>query len=103
MGSPRVKPAAINFVASGDNIVVASSTRPVSVQGVAFTVAGATNITFKNGSTAQSGAIQFTGAGASMTLPLSDLVYFFAVPGNDFIINSSQAVQVSGTLWYTSG
>lgn len=104
MPSLRAIPFPINFASSGDNIVIAAiAGRPLNVYGIAFTVAGATNITFKNGATAQSGAIQFTAAGGSMYLTQNDVVWYYADPGNNFIMNSSVAVQVSGTIWYTSG
>lgn len=105
MPSPKVRVAAINFAASGDNIVVpVFASGPISIAGIAFTVHAATNITFKNGSTAQSGAIELTNAGSAMTLPMNDgISWYWADPGNNFIMNSSNAVQVSGTIWYTNG
>lgn len=105
MAAPNVNIAVINFAASGDNIVIAAPTvGPINVAGIAFTVSGATNITFKNGaSIAQSGAIVFTANGSAMTLPLAPAPWYWATPGNAFIMNSSNAVQVSGTIWYTNG
>jgi hypothetical protein len=104
MPSPRAKIAVINFSTSGDQIIVALGAFPINVVGLAFTVGGATNMTFKNGATAQSGAIILTTAGSSMTLPIVEGgSWFYADPGNNFIMNSSGAVQVSGTLWYTNG
>ena len=104
MGAPRVKLAVVNFSSSGDNTVVtAASAGPINIVGIAFTVHAATNITFKNGGTAQSGAIELTGAGSALTLPVSDSPWYYADPGNNFVINSSNAVQVSGTVWYTNG
>ncbi len=69
-----------------------------------FTVTGATNITFKDtvgGSL--SGAIVLTGNGSSFTLPMSDEPWFQIQPGGNFVMNSSNAVTVDGTLWYTAG
>lgn len=104
MPSPRAKIAVINFSTSGDQIIVASSAFPINVVGLAFTVGGATNMTFKNGTTAQSGAIILTTSGSSMTLPIIEGgSWYYADPGNAIIMNSSGVVQVSGTLWYTNG
>ena len=104
MSAQRHKVAAINFSTSGDNTVIsAPASGGITVTGITFTVAGATNITFKNGTTAQSGAIQFTAAGGALTLMEWDRGYYFADAGNNFVMNSSNAVQVSGTIWYTQG
>lgn len=101
----RTKSAVINFSSSGDNTVIAlNSTLPIHVYGILFTVGGATNITFKAGSTSLSGALVFTGNGSSMTIQINmDEPYFSCAPGSAFIMNSSGAVQVSGTVYYTNG
>jgi hypothetical protein len=104
MASLRYKVAAINFSSSGDNTVItAPASGGITVVGITFTVAGGTNITFKNGTTAESGAIVFTGNGSSMTLMNHERGYYFADAGNNFVMNNSNAVQVSGTIWYTLG
>src|SRR6266704_1455429 len=98
--SQNCKTAAINFAASGDNTVIAAVTgAPITVFGFFFTVAGATNITFKDGSTALSGAVVFTGNGSAMTLQINDEPYFYCAPGDAFVMNNSNAVQVSGTVY----
>jgi hypothetical protein len=98
------KSAAINFSSSGDNTVVAAQTiGPVNVYGLFFTVAGATNIVFKDGSTALSGAVVLTGNGSAMTLQINDEPYFQCQPGDAFVMNSSNAVAVTGTVYYTTG
>ena len=95
---------AIAFSSSGDNTVVAGLTaNPIRVYGLVATVNGATNITFKDGSTALSGALILTGNGSSFTLPLTDEPYFTTTIGNAFVMNSSSAVAVSGICWYTTG
>lgn len=104
---PSVKNAVINFNSSGDNIVITNlasnpTTGPINVYGIIFTVGGATNITFKDGTTALSGAIVFTGNGSSMVLQINDEPYFPVSPGNNFVMNSSNAVQVSGIVYYTN-
>lgn len=101
--NPKV--SAINFSASGDNTVVTGVTNlAIKVHGIFFTVGGATNITFKDGaSTSLSAAVVFTGSGSSQTLQINDEAYFVTTPGNNFVMNSSSAVQVSGTIYYTVG
>lgn len=85
-------------------MIAGVSGTPINVFAMMFTVGGATNITVKDGSTALSGAIVFTGNGSSMTLPLQSSGPWYAVTlGNNFVINSSGAVQVSGTVWYQYG
>lgn len=96
--------AAINFNSSGDNTIVsAPASGPINVYGIVFTVNGATNITFKDAATALSGAFVLTGNGSSFTLPMSDEPWFQVQPGDNFVMNSSNAVTVGGTLWYTTG
>ena len=95
--------AIINFAGAGDNTVVAGiAGSPVRVYAFVFTVNGATNITFKDGANVLSGAFVLTGNGSNMVLPLSDEPVYETTLGNAFVINSTQAVQVSGTLWYTT-
>lgn len=97
-------PLAINFNSLGDNTVIAAVTgAPLNVYGIVFTVTGATNITFKDASTALSGAFVLTGNGSSFTLPMSDEPWFQVQPGDAFVVNSSNAVTVGGMLWYTQG
>jgi hypothetical protein len=94
----------ISFAGAGDNTVVAAVVgNPIRVYGIVFTVGGATNITFKDGTTALSGAYILTGNGSSLTKPLSEEPYYTTTLGNGFVINSTNAVAVGGTLWYTTG
>jgi hypothetical protein len=88
----------INFAGAGDNtIVAASSVGDIHVYSIFFTVSGATTITFKAGTDVLTGALVFTGNGSSMTLPLDiKEPYFTARKTNAFIMNSTNAVQVSG-------
>lgn len=100
----NLKAAAVNFSSSGDNTVITSpAAGPIKVYGIFLTVAGATNITYKNGTTALSGAVVFTGNGSSQTLQIDKDFYFACDPGNNFVMNNSNAVQVSGTVYYTAG
>ena len=107
MGAHRsaTRSLAINFNASGDNTVIAPSpTGPVNVYALAFTVTGATSITFKDSIVGVlSGAIMFTGNGSSMTLPLQDEPWYQIQPGSAFVMNSSNVVTGGGTIWFTTG
>lgn len=99
------KPTVVSFSSSGDNTIVAAQTAgPINVYGIVFTVAGATNITYKDSVVgALSGALVFTSNGSSMTLPLQEEPYFQIQPGSAFVMNSSNAVAVAGTVWVTTG
>jgi hypothetical protein len=66
-------------------------------------VGGATNITYKSGSTALTGAVIFSASGSSQTLQIQDEPYFVATHGSNFVMNNSNAVQVSGAVYYTAG
>lgn len=102
MRSQATRDAAINAAASGDNTVVsAASSGSLNVYEIYFTVGGATNITIKAGSRSLTGPIQLTGAGSSINLLMSDEPHFTCRPGEAFIINSSNAVQLSGMAKYT--
>ena len=61
---------------------------------------GATSITFKNGSTALSGAMALAANGA-ITLDLDGQPWFVCSPNAAFNINSSGSTQVSGAVYYT--
>jgi hypothetical protein len=96
--------AVINATSNGDNTIIsAPASGPINVYGIILTVSGATNLTFKDGTTALSGAIVLTANGSSVTLPLSDEPWFQIQPGDNFIINQSGNATMAGTIWYTIG
>jgi hypothetical protein len=102
----QIRSTPLNFNASGDtSIIAAASFGVIRVKGISFTVSGATNIVFKNGTAAVTGAYVFTGNGSSMVHPIleSDAAYWIADPSQAFVMNLTNAVQVSGTVWYTTG
>lgn len=95
--------AAINFAASGDNTAVSSSAgKRIQVYEIYFTVAAATNITIKDGTggTALTGPITFSGAGSFTLMYRISPPHFSTSQGNNFVINSSNAVQISGHVIY---
>lgn len=102
MRSASTRSIAINAASSGDNIILsAASAGSINIYEIYFTVAGATNITIKAGSRSLTGAIQLTGAGSSVNLLMSEEPHFTCRPGEAFIINSSNAVQLAGAMIYT--
>jgi hypothetical protein len=91
----------INFNASGDNTVIAApASGAIKVYAIAFTVNGATVLTYKHSTTALTGSMVLTGNGSSMTLPLQEEPWFTCKPGEAFVMNSSNAVTFGGSIWY---
>jgi hypothetical protein len=98
-----VSQAVINFSASGDNIIVPGvAGQKIKVLQYFFVIAAATNLTFKSGTTAITGPLDF-GSNAADVQDFIQLPLTCLNPGDAFIINSSAAVQVGGTIWYISG
>jgi hypothetical protein len=96
---PEVQQGVINFNASGDNLVILGAINSrIKVLQFFLVISAATNIIYKSGSTPISGPLVFGSNGAHvldyMQLPLT------CNWGDSFIINSSNAVQVGGTVWY---
>ena len=92
----------INFSASGDNTVISAvAGAPINVYGLDYTVTGATLMTFKSGAAALSGAYNLTTNGSSQTKHLQEEPYYYCPPGAAFVMNSTNAVSVQGTIYYT--
>jgi hypothetical protein len=96
---PLVQQAVVSFNASGDNLVILGKVGSrIKVLQFFLVVAAATTFIYKSGSTALSGPLVFGSNSAHvldyMQLPLTCNV------SDSFIINSSAAVQVGGTIWY---
>lgn len=90
----------INFSSSGDNIIVSAvPNQAVYVFKYFLVVASATNLIFKDGSTALTGAIDMV-ANGSIVFDFDTRPWFSTSIGNAFVINSSNAVQVGGRLYY---
>ena len=90
---------AINSAAGGDIIispaVVQASTK---LYRLLLLCGGATNITFKDGSTPLSGPLPML-ANGSIVLDFSGDPWYVGSLDTNFIITSDNAVQVSGTAW----
>ena len=104
LNSSRTTPSAITFSSSGNNIIVAASGgKVVRVYRMILVAAGATNMTFQDGAVSPvvfTGALPFQ-ANGSLVLDFTDEPWFTTTTGTAFVINSSNAVQVSGTVYYT--
>ena len=90
--------AVIDFSTSGDHTIAAGvAGQEINITNIAFTVGGETNLTWKSGSTAISGAMDFGGTdeprGMKDHLGCCPLK---TVAGEAFVLHSSAAVQVSG-------
>lgn len=102
---------AIDFAGAGDNTVVAGVVNEkVRVFQMFFVVAGATVITIKDGASIDlTGPMTFPSGGGSFVLDFvrgsreADQPWFTTSEGNAFVINSSNAVQVSGRAYFTQG
>ena len=94
-----VTQAPINFSGAGDNILVGGvAGQRIKVLQFFFVLAAATNLTYKSGTTALSGPMNYSSVGAQVQ-DFIQLPYTCKL-GDPFIINSSNAVQIGGTLWY---
>lgn len=101
----RTTSAVISFSSSGDNTVVAGVTAQTIRVWKLFVVnsdaSTATNITFKDSTpTSLSGAFRLV-SGGSTVLDLDGEPWYVTASGKGFVINSSAAVQLSGTVYFT--
>jgi hypothetical protein len=97
-----VTTAKIDINSSGDNtIITATANQQIHIHCIVFTVAGEVNIVYKKGSTAFTGAMDFGGTDEPRGIVASHHLCPIELPNNqDFVINLSAAVQVSGYLCY---
>lgn len=93
--------AAISFALAGDNVLISGITQQrIYVYRIFIVVGGNTDITFKDGLfTSLTGAMPMLANGA-LAFDLSNVPWFQTSSGNDFILNSSASVQVSGAIYY---
>jgi|KBSSwiStaDraftv2_1062776.scaffolds.fasta_scaffold259074_2 hypothetical protein len=92
--------AVINASSASDNTIVAGvATQCILVFKIFFVASAATTVTFKDGSTALTGAITLT-AGGSFVLDLDSEPWFIATAGNAFVIAQSGTAQLSGRAYY---
>lgn len=95
--------AKIDFAGSGDTTLIAGvASQTVRIHRIFFVVGAATNIIFKDGATALTGAIPML-ANGSFVLDYSGEPWFTTTAANGFVVNSSAGVQISGRIYYTQG
>ncbi len=95
--------APINFAASGDNTIIAGVAGQVIRVWKIFFIAGAsTDITYKDASSAKSGPLPFS-SNEGMVLDFDTKPWITCLAGDAFVLNSTNAVQVSGMVYYTQG
>lgn len=98
--APRLTHASIDFTTTGDNTVVSGTAQQtVRVYKIFFVVSDATDIVFKDGSTALTGAISMAAKG-SFILDFDAEPWFATSAGSAFVINQSGTAQVSGRIYY---
>lgn len=91
----------INTNSTGDVTLISGvASKTIRVHKLFFVVDGTTNITFKNGSTAVTGAMSLT-ANGSFVLDFDGEPWFLTSPGNAFALNQSGTAQISGRIYYT--
>jgi hypothetical protein len=96
----QIQSAAISFAGAGANSIVTGCASTTRVYKIFFTTASATTITFKNGTTAVSGAMSFGALGAGYWGFDQVAPHIVATAGHDVILTNLNAVQVSGAVWY---
>jgi hypothetical protein len=98
----QVKTAAISFTTTGDNTIIAAvAGKLITVISLLLVSTGTTNITIKDGANLLSGAMPLAAGIPLILSPDATLDYFATTSGtNNFVLNQSGAVQISGTVWY---
>ena len=97
---PNLAALPISFSGTGDNTLVTGvAGKMISVYKLFLVVSTATNLTFKDGTTAQTGALTML-AGGSIFFPYDTTTWFFASQGNNFVLNQSGTAQVNGAIYY---
>jgi hypothetical protein len=97
--------ASISFSASGNSTVIAnpSTVSFMYIWELALVLAGASNITLYNGAGALTGAMPMLANGSIYEGDFGQGTPHYTIdPGASFIINSSNAVQVSGKVKYSN-
>ena len=97
-----IKATAVSFATTTATGQIASVTGSyIRVYKLFLTVATTMTLTFEDGTTALSGAIDVT-AGTPFVLPMDGNPWFTTSAGNPFTIVSGTSGQVSGVLYYTA-
>ncbi len=92
--------AAISFNTTGDNTIISlTANQGIRVYRLMLVADASTNIIFKNGSTALTGAIPLF-AGGAFVLDVSNEPWFIVSVGSAFVINQSGTANIAGKLDY---
>jgi hypothetical protein len=92
--------APINFSSTGDNTIVSAVVgQGIYVFKYFLVVSTATNLIFKDGTTALTGAIDLT-ANGTMTFDFDTRPWYSTTQGNAFVINQSGTAQIGGRVYY---
>ncbi len=94
-----VQQAVVDFTIAGDNTIVSGVLgQKIKILQFFIVISAATSLIYKSGSTALTGVMDYTGAGAHVQdfiqLPIT------LNSGDSFVINNSNGVQVGGMIWY---
>ncbi len=95
----------IHITGSGDNTVIpaqGAGQRIIVWKMWLVDVGGATNLTFKDGSTTlNAGVLPLTAAGSSITFQYDGEPYWSGSANQNFIINNSAANEINGRIYFT--
>jgi hypothetical protein len=94
-------PSVVNSASATIAAPAATGSQIIRVYKLFIVVAGATNITFQDGSTALTGPMPLA-ANEAIVLDIDGTPWFTTSAGNAFNIANSGTVQVSGTIFYMS-
>lgn len=100
--SSKSASVSVDAASLGDNTLItcpAGST--IRVFQMFIVLGGAANVTFKSGATSLTGALPMLSNG-DITLDYSGFPWFTTARDEDFVMNLSAAVQVSGRIYYTT-
>lgn len=93
--------AVINHGANGDQTLVGLITdQYIRVVAMVLVTNGDVSVTFKNGSTAVTGAMSLPADGDKIVLPYCEAGWFETTIGQNLVLNLSGAVAVGGFLVY---
>lgn len=99
--SSRLTQVPINVSGSGQTALVSGiGGQTIRVFRMFFIVGGSTTVKLQDASSDLTGPMSFT-TGGGMVLDLSGEPWYVTGSGNAFNINSTSAVQISGTVYYT--
>jgi hypothetical protein len=93
----------LNAASSGDNqIILARDDRRVKVWKMWLVANGAVNVKFRSGTNDLNAfAVPLTTQGSNMTFAYDDEPYWTCNKGENFVINLSGTVQITGRIYFT--